>query len=658
MSAAASTGSSVASAVGAAVSKGSGGGISPAIALVDDFVARLDSAGVTLSAPRTAAYLAFLQDGVDNGWLDHMLEICTWEGGTLASAAVKLIYREGDSSTLTNSSYTLAGLNTNGGCKMTGTSARWTSINGLSAFPSNTGGLHAWLRETPGTAASAISMVECGFIFFQVSAARRISGSWGASVTNFGTADWRDVPAGMITCERRASNNIVGYVNDAYIGNNTTNVGSTFRDAAIIYANAPMPMDLAALSDGQMTDNQRSAFTAATAVLMRSLERLIVPSAIRTTLITGQSNASSGSFAPRVTSTQPYNNRQAARDDLNQVRDMPGLPSLIEPVNESIASGMANTVSLLRRAATANAADDSFDMAVSNISAGGLSYAFIKKGTSYYNAAVNNVSEFDRLSQLLHGNPSTVNAVVVVHGESDGGTTYAADIAQWQADYEADLLAITGESKTLPMLHSQVSSFGQDSLARSTYAMLQAHEDNPTKTILVCPKYVFTYADGIHLTAASMTLLGDYYGKALYALMNGGSFTPLRPTSLVRSGAVITISFTGRVGSLVLDDTTITDPGNYGFVWSQTGGTARSIASVALINSDTQIQITLDGDPGSPTAQTITYAGPSTASNPTGNDGGPSTGPRGCVRDSDTTEGFTETPLYNWLVHFTKSVTS
>jgi hypothetical protein len=632
-----------------------GGGGSPVpLMIVNDFADRLvaaDASAVLADESRTA-YMEFIRNGVNNGWLDHMLEIATWEGGTLASAAEKLVYRSGDPSALTNVGYTLSDLNTNGGCKASGTSARWTTINGLSAFPDNIGGVHAFLRETLYDASA--NFVTIGFIFLGWRAdLSALSKSWGSVVT--GPND-KIMGRGLYSLERQSHTNLIFYINNALYGTNTSNQTNTSRDGTIQYAYAPSPVDLVALSDGQMSLAERQAFTQATATLMLSLGRTPPVNRLGITLITGQSNASSGTFAPRITTSQPYFNTRNPRVSLNNIISNFSPASLIEITNETIASGMANTVSKLRRAATLDENDTSFDMAVDNVSAGGLSYGFIKKGTSYYAANINNASEINRLSNLLYANVSTVNAVAVVHGESDGGTTYATDIATWQADYETDLLAITGESKTVPMLHSQVSSFAQDSLARSTYAMLAAHEANPSKTILVCPKYAFTYADGIHLNNTSMRLLGDYYGKALYALMSGGSFSPLRPTSLVRSGAVITISFAGRVGDLVLDDTTIDDPGNFGFEWIQVGGTARAISSIALVNSNTQVEITLDGDPGAPSTQSIIYAGPASAGNATGSDGGPTTGPRGCVRDSDATEGFSEIPLWNWLVHFEKTV--
>jgi len=633
-----------------------GGGGSPALRYANDFFDRLENESLTLSAERKSAYLTFLTDGQNSGWLDHMLEIVTWEGDTLLQVAHKLVYRPGDSVTLTNSGYTSDGINTNGGCKMTGTTAFWSTFNG-NDLTTNTGGFHAWLRESPPKPSGGNIIFSGVFSTINLGWASntRLRAFWGSSILSAGSSTISNAGRGMYSIERSSNALLSCHVNNTLLGIDTTVVSDTTRSSPLQYAIAPSPMDLGAISDGQMTTEQRTAFTLATAQLMESLGRLPSVTNLRTTLIVGQSNASSGTFAPAISTAQSaYELQKPMRSYSNPAIPSLGVGKMFESGFETIASGLANTVALLRRAVVD---DTSYDMAVENVSSGGLSYAFLKKGGSWYSTALNSVAEMHRISNLAFYAGATINPVVCVHGESDlGSTTYAANLVEWQADYEADLTAITGESKTVPMLHSQVSSFGQDSPARSTYAMLAAHEANPSKIVLVGPKYSLNYVDGIHLTNTSMRLLGDYYGKAMYAILSGGTFTPLRPTSLVRSGAVITISFTGRVGDLVLDDTTIDDPGNFGFQWVQVGGTARAISSIALANSNTQLEITLDGDPGAPSAQSIIYAGPATAGNATGFDGGPSTGPRGCVRDSDATEGFSEIPLWNWLVHFEKTV--
>jgi hypothetical protein len=308
----------------------------------------------------------------------------------------------------------------------------------------------------------------------------------------------------------------------------------------------------------------------------------------------------------------------------------------------------------------ANGGAAEHDLTTTNWAIGGYPYSFLKKN-GFSPAYANSIESVRRalLYAPLSHTGVKVPGLISVHGESDSqSATYQTDIRAWQADYQADINAVTGRADTIPIFHSQNSAWTSASLATVTgapYAMLSEHETNPTKTILVCSKYFLTHAaDGLHLVAASYRILGEYYGKAWYQhIVQGVQWEPLRPISQVRSGATITVSFTGRVGNLVLDTTTVSDPGNYGFEWVQTGGTAQTISSVALSGDSTQVIITLSGDPGTPATQRLRYAYTGTP----GNSGGPTTGPRGCVHDSDTTVGIgSGATLVNWLVHFDKAV--
>jgi hypothetical protein len=76
---------------------------------------------------------------------------------------------------------------------------------------------------------------------------------------------------------------------------------------------------------------------------------------------------------------------------------------------------------------------------------------------------------------------------------------------------------------------------------------------------------------------------------------------------------------------------------------------APAIASVTLLD-DTTVRLELSGDPAD-TAR-VGYA----AVGPPGAPAGPSTGARGCLRDSDTTTGSDGVKLPNWAVHFDEPI--
>ena len=82
-------------------------------------------------------------------------------------------------------------------------------------------------------------------------------------------------------------------------------------------------------------------------------------------------------------------------------------------------------------------------------------------------------------------------------------------------------------------------------------------------------------------------------------------------------------------------------PNNY---WS-------NISSVAITGSNT-MDITLAFDPSANTGRTLRYAYTGTV----GAHPGPTTGPRGNVKDSDTPVGYNGDVLVNWLCHDTQPV--
>jgi hypothetical protein len=248
--------------------------------------------------------------------------------------------------------------------------------------------------------------------------------------------------------------------------------------------------------------------------------------------------------------------------------------------------------------------------------------------------------------------------ILCVHGEGDStSATYGQNLLQWQADYTADIGAMIGQS-SIPFFTSQPASFGS-SLAgtewRAATNMLWAHEvGGGQSNILVMPKYFLNpYSDGTHLTNSSYDWMAEYYAKAVFKkVVQGQNFDPLYPTNISRVGATITLSYTGGTWPLVLDTVSVSDPGNYGFNYTNSSGTLRTISSVSVVGNN-QIEIALSGTPTG--TETLAYA--AWNGNSASGHGGPTTGPRGCVRDSDPALGFTtRSNLWNWGVVFVKGV--
>lgn len=165
---------------------------------------------------------------------------------------------------------------------------------------------------------------------------------------------------------------------------------------------------------------------------------------------------------------------------------------------------------------------------------------------------------------------------------------------------------------------------------------------------MVGPKYMLDFLsnNGGHPTNVAYQRMGEYYAKAYRrVILEGGTWEPLRPISVSRTSNVITVRFIAPVLPLAIDTTRVALRTNYGFEYSG----PETITSVALSGSDT-VAVTLSAEPT--TAGRIRYA--YTANLPSIS--GRLTGPRGNLRDSDTTPSRYGYSLHNWCVHFDEAV--
>jgi len=303
-------------------------------------------------------------------------------------------------------------------------------------------------------------------------------------------------------------------------------------------------------------------------------------------------------------------------------------------------------------------------MITSNIGQGGAAYAQQKKGTPLYDLGVLQFAEAPQ-EVACHLFGYEPRAIFVVAGEGDQlSSTYGTDMRQWQTDYQKDIQFLSGFTGLIPMFHSQISGWtsisgGAYETVTSPNLILSESEANPSRTILVGPRYFLPYAQaaggaqfpGVHLTNEGYRWLGEYYGKAYKrVVVDGGAWSPLRPTSITRSGNVITAVFQVPAPPLVLDTTRVTNPGNNGFEFTSGEAVPPTITGVSLVGANT-VEILLSNVPtGGNERLRYAYTGIP------GNSGGPTTGPRGNLRDSDATASLYGNDLFNWCVHFDKPV--
>lgn len=379
-----------------------------------------------------------------------------------------------------------------------------------------------------------------------------------------------------------------------------------------------------------------------------------VAASLHHVLITGQS-LSQGALSEVVSTEQPFDNVSFATGVRAGGVGLASLVPLVETSDgfhgETLASGLANLMS--ERAIAAGREHRSL------FSAHGVSgqpYAALQKGTAPYADGMAQVAAGLALAQA-QGDEHAIRAMVVIHGESDhinGNLTYDQDLLEWQSDYEADIQAMTGQTLPVPLVTDQMSSFTAFGAATSVIPLLQlsASRAEPERIILMGPKYVQSYvADGVHLTGDGERWLGEMHAKVLERiLVDGEPWRPLSPREITRDGAEITLRLWAPVPPLVLDDVTVSDPGNHGFGYFDNSGAAPSITAVTLMGEDT-VRITLSDVPVGGNRR-LTYAMFGIPGQPAG----PMTGARGTLRDSDATQSRHGYALHNWCVHFDEAV--
>ncbi len=369
-------------------------------------------------------------------------------------------------------------------------------------------------------------------------------------------------------------------------------------------------------------------------------------------LSTGQSLSVGADGDPALSTTQPFANLMFTNGVYPFVNlGAPLIPLVEGPGVETMSSGLANLI-------TQMSVEDSLDPIVSIVSchgAGGTEYAGIKKGTSFYQLGMDQMAAAK--DHADNGGLSyCVRAVTVVHGESDyyaNNHNYDADMIEFQSDYETDVQLVTGQTLSVPLFHSQTSSMAQSWIP---LLQLKSHIDAPGKVILVGPKYQYPQAGGagLHLTNHGYRRMGEDYAKAYRkVVLEGGTWEPFRPKTITRDGAIITIVFYVPTPPIVLDTTLVamSNP-HYGFdyvdattdPWMPAVGQSPTVSSVSITAEDT-VEITLSGTPTVPGY--IRY----------GIHWYEITGPRGNLRDSDTTASRHGYDLSNWCVQFAELIT-
>lgn len=396
---------------------------------------------------------------------------------------------------------------------------------------------------------------------------------------------------------------------------------------------------------------------------------------------TGQS-LSVGHFGnPELSTTQPYNNLKLSLGNLNLT--VPPYDSnnsalkmvpLVEPIR-SIGSGwhvgypvniwgetphtsMANQITSMVKAAGGT----DYITAHTVVGETGQGYDMIKKGATVsastghsYAAGLFEVQAINRLAKAS-GKTYGVGGITLVHGENDyNNQSYESCIRQLWSDYNKDIKAITGQTQSIPLFVVQQHSYMSTGTAVSTLAQWKAGVDYPNDIICIGPTYQRAYgSDHVHLTASAYQQMGEKFGQVYYErVVKGNNWRPLEPTSITKSGKVITVNFHVPVGPLVWDSTLGT-PNQSSNEWKNgkgfevtANGSKVTISSVEI--SGSSVKITCASElPSFGVKVGYAYTGGTTRTNGTYR--------WGLLRDSDPFKGRSGVSQPNFCVAFEMGV--
>jgi len=413
-------------------------------------------------------------------------------------------------------------------------------------------------------------------------------------------------------------------------------------------------------------------------------------------LSTGQSNSVANSGTPVLTTTQPYANLSfdvgvmtGATCDGQGCKAYQTPASFVPLVEgdrffnygvETMSSGLANEVTKIARSVYLVGQAPprtSHDLLVSLHGRSGRTYWCLRKGgcswegAAYIPGFTDGMRQVDDAKRIAaaQGKSYVVRAVTAIHGESDhyasefpldgtngapnAITNYSDALLEWQRDYDAEVKARTGQTLDVPLFVSQLSDWTDTRSSAVANLQLDAHVRAPGKVVLVGPTYHLPFAtDCIHFTNHGNRRLGEYFAKAyLKHVLEGKAWEPVRPLQITRAGSVITVKFHVPAPPLVLDTTNVTNPGSFGFRYTDASGAPPAIQSVAVTAPDT-VTITLASAPTG-ASRRLSYAQNAPVPNACP---GPTVGARGNVRDSDATPSQYGYPLHNWAVHFDAAV--
>lgn len=275
---------------------------------------------------------------------------------------------------------------------------------------------------------------------------------------------------------------------------------------------------------------------------------------------------STSGLGSALTVVQPFSNVRlnAAQDAL--VPLIEGLPA--DSDRETPASGAANTARAILGAEIFSA----IPAAVAGANMAQLSPGHADDYFGDLTTAVANLIA----ATIAAGRTVEIEWILFGHGESDqqtGNLNYGAELLQLQIDIETMVNTAQGTSGRIPMLVSQVSSFGLvdggSNLAlqqlEAVRAARRADPAAPRLLMATSRSYFASGVDQLHGINTDYQAHGLKLGRAIARLAAGGEVMPFAPTQIEASGTDVDVRLAVPTPPLALNSAIVSQRVNEGF---------------------------------------------------------------------------------------------
>lgn len=341
-----------------------------------------------------------------------------------------------------------------------------------------------------------------------------------------------------------------------------------------------------------------------------SADLTLLPPTIFHIIITGQSNGVGNDTA--LLSDHPPKGLMFSgglKPGLTGLEETAPLAELTGTEGQTLASAMVNWL------ATHIPALAGSRVLVSNVAVGGQGYNGLKKGTTPYGHSIAHVAAAKAIAEDLD-TAYKVLGVVNIHGEFDDSqqrSAYRAELVQWQSDYEADIQGITGQVEPVRMYApaqagaapEQYNNGSATLAGASALNLLGASLDAPDRVVMLGPLSWCDHHDGLHLNAASQSILGEMVAAAIkQTYFDGVPFVPLYGIAAERSGSTVVVDFHVPTPPIRWDFRFSSYKVARGFTFRDSNNDTTVIQ--ATITGDAQVTLLLSGTPTG-TGQQIRY---------------------------------------------------